>query len=159
MTAAAIRQSAANFPYCLANLWPDAARRNISRDSFDRYTAGLTPDLRIMDFVDAQPEFTKAVWDYLDILVTDARLARGREMLGTHRTAFDAVEKAYGVDRYIIAAIWGIESKYSTHGRRPQCAALHRDARLRRPQAGLFQGRISERAGNPASRRPARPIN
>jgi membrane-bound lytic murein transglycosylase B len=116
MTAAAIRQAAANFPYCVANLWPDAARRNISRDSFDRYTAGLTPDLRIMDLVDAQPEFTKAVWDYLDILVTDARLTRGREMLTTHRATFDAVEKAYGVDRYIIAAIWGIESNYSTQG-------------------------------------------
>jgi membrane-bound lytic murein transglycosylase B len=116
MTADAIRQAAANFPYCLANLWPDAARRNISRDSFDRYTAGLTPDLRIMDLVDAQPEFTKAVWDYLDILVTDARLTRGREMLTTHRTIFDAVEKAYGVDRYIVAAIWGIESNYSTQG-------------------------------------------
>lgn len=114
MTAAAIRQAAANFPYCVANLWPDAARRNISRDSFERYTAGLTPDLRIMDFVDAQPEFTKAVWDYLDILVTDERLARGREVLATHRAIFDAMEKAYGVDRYIIAAIWGIESNYST---------------------------------------------
>lgn len=116
MTAAAIRQAAANFPRCVANLWPDAARRNISRDSFERYTAGLTPDLRIMDFIDAQPEFTKAVWDYLDILVTDARLARGREMLATHRATFGAVEKAYGVDRYIVAAIWGIESNYSTQG-------------------------------------------
>jgi lytic murein transglycosylase len=114
MTAAAIRQSAANFPHCVANMWPDAARRNISRESFDRFTAGLTPDLRIMDFVDAQPEFTKAVWDYLDILVTDERLARGREVLTTHRASFDAVEKAYGVDRHILAAIWGIESKYST---------------------------------------------
>jgi lytic murein transglycosylase len=114
MTAAAIRQSAANFPYCVANMWPDAARRNISRDSFERYTAGLTPDLRIMDFVDAQPEFTRAVWDYLDILVTDERLARGREVLTTYRASFDAVEKAYGVDRHILAAIWGIESKYST---------------------------------------------
>jgi hypothetical protein len=116
MTADAIRQAAANFPYCVANLWPDAARRNISRDSFDRYTAGLTPDLRIMDFVDAQPEFTKAVWDYLDILVTDERLARGREILAIHRPVFDAMEKAYGVDRFIVAAIWGIESNYSTKG-------------------------------------------
>lgn len=114
MTAAAIRQAAANFPNCVAGLWPDAARRHISRASFERYTAGLTPDLRIMDFVDAQPEFTKAVWDYLDILVTDARLARGREMLSAHRATFDAVEQAYGVDRYIVAAIWGIESNYST---------------------------------------------
>src|SRR5262245_47276994 len=69
-----------------------------------------------MDLVDAQPEFAKAVWDYLDILVTDARIARGREMLATHRAIFDAVEKAYGVDRYIVAAIWGIESNYSTQG-------------------------------------------
>jgi lytic murein transglycosylase len=116
MTAAAIRQSAANFPQCIANTWPDAARRGISRDSFERFTSGLTPDLRIMDFVDAQPEFTKAVWDYLDILVTDARLQRGREVLAANRATFDAVEKAYGVDRYIIAAIWGIESNYSTQG-------------------------------------------
>ena len=27
---------------------------------------------------------------------------------------FDAVEKAYGVDRHFIAAIWGVESNYST---------------------------------------------
>ena len=67
-----------------------------------------------MDFVDAQPEFTKAVWDYLDILVTDARMTRGREVLAQHRAIFDAMEKAYGVDRYIVAAIWGIESNYST---------------------------------------------
>lgn len=114
MTAAAIRDAAANFPACIANFWPEAARRNISRESFERYTAGLTPELRIMDLVDAQPEFTKAVWDYLDILVTDARLTRGREVLTQHRATFDAVEKAFGVDRYIVAAIWGIESFYST---------------------------------------------
>lgn len=116
MTASAIRQSAANFDNCIANYWPDAARRSISRASFERFTANLTPDLRIMDFVDAQPEFTKAVWDYLDILVTDARLARGREVLSTYRAAFDAMERAYGVDRHIVAAIWGIESNYSTQG-------------------------------------------
>ena len=33
---------------------------------------------------------------------------------------FDAVEKAYGVERYIIAAIWGVETKYGTvAGERP----------------------------------------
>jgi lytic murein transglycosylase len=37
-------------------------------------------------------------------------------MLTTHRAIFDAMEKAYGVDRYIVAAIWGIESNYSTQG-------------------------------------------
>lgn len=114
MTAAAIREAAANFDNCVASMWPDAARRNISRDSFERFTAGLSPNLRIMDLLDAQPEFTKSIWDYLDILVNDDRLARGREILAQDKAQFDATERAYGVDRYTITAIWGIESNYST---------------------------------------------
>lgn len=114
MTASAIRQAAANFSHCVASMWPDAARRNISQQSFERFTQGLTPDLRIMDLMDSQPEFTKAIWDYLDILVNDNRLAKGREILAKYKPQFDAVEKAYGVDRYIVASIWGIESNYST---------------------------------------------
>jgi lytic murein transglycosylase len=94
-------------------MWPDAARRNISKESFERFTAGVAPDLRIMDLLDAQPEFTKSIWDYLDILVNDNRLAKGREILAQYKAQFDAAERAYGVDRYTIAAIWGIESNYS----------------------------------------------
>jgi lytic murein transglycosylase len=114
MTAAAIRQAAANFDGCVASMWPDAARRNINQKSFEQFTAGVTPDLRIMDLLDAQPEFTKSIWDYLDILVNDDRLAKGREILARYKTQFDATERAYGVDRYTIAAIWGIETNYST---------------------------------------------
>ncbi|MCF8470649.1 MAG: lytic murein transglycosylase, partial [Parvibaculum sp.] len=68
MTADAIRNSAANFDRCVAGFWPEAARRGVSEASFRRFTADLSPDLRIMDLMDSQPEFTKAVWDYLDIL-------------------------------------------------------------------------------------------
>ena len=114
MTASAIREAAANFDNCIASMWPDAARRNISQESFQRFTTGLAPDLRIMDLMDSQPEFTKSIWDYLDILVNDNRLAKGREILAKYKVQFDATEKAYGVDRYAIAAIWGIESNYST---------------------------------------------
>jgi len=114
MSANAIREAAANFDNCVASMWPDAARRNISQASFQRFTAGLTPDLRIMDLMDSQPEFTKSIWDYLDILVNDVRLAKGREILAKYKPQFDAAEKAYGVDRYVIAAIWGIESNYSS---------------------------------------------
>jgi membrane-bound lytic murein transglycosylase B len=114
MTASAIRQAAANFDNCVAAMWPEAARRNITQDNFQRFTAGLQPDLRIMDLMDSQPEFTKSIWDYLDILVNDNRLAKGREILTKYKAQFDATEKAYGVDRYTIAAIWGIESNYST---------------------------------------------
>ena len=115
-----ILAAVADFKNCLKRMWPDAARRGISRASFDAHTAQLEPDVKIMDFVDAQPEFTRAFWEYLDLLVTDERLAKGREILSQHANAFAAAERAYGVDRYIIAAIWGIETKYgAVPGDRP----------------------------------------
>ena len=72
-------------------LEPAAAHRGVSRSVFQKYagsltpdlrimdlldnqpefTKSLTPDLRIMDLMDNQPEFTKSFWDYLDVLVTD----------------------------------------------------------------------------------------
>jgi lytic murein transglycosylase len=116
MTADAIRASAANFHGCVQRLWPAASRRGVSRNTFAKYTAALTPDLRIMDLLDNQPEFTKSVWDYLDILVTNERIERGRALLEKYRSVFDAVERGYGVDRYTVAAIWGVETNYGTLG-------------------------------------------
>jgi lytic murein transglycosylase len=116
MTATAIRAAAAHFDHCLARLWPQAARRGVPRSVFDAQVSRLTPDLHIMDLLDAQPEFTKSLWNYLDILVNDARIENGRAVLAQYHAIFDAVEKTYGVDRYIIAAIWGVESNYGTQG-------------------------------------------
>ena len=116
MTADAIRAAAADFGNCVAGLMPAAERRGIGRDTFEHYTAGLTPDLSIMDLLDAQPEFNKSPWDYLDTLVSDERIARGRELLAQYASVFAAVERAYGVDHYILTAIWGVESNYGTKG-------------------------------------------
>ena len=120
MTAEAIRAAAANFPSCLEAMWPEAARRGVPRAVFEAQTARLTPDLRIMDLLDAQPEFTKAIWDYLDVLVSEDRIQNGRAILARHKGVFDTVEKSFGVDRHIVTAIWGVESNYGTQvGQRP----------------------------------------
>src|SRR5947207_3693451 len=37
-------------------------------------------------------------------------------MLAKYKATFDKVEKDYGVDRYAITAIWGVESHYGTLG-------------------------------------------
>ena len=112
MTAEAIRAAAADFPNCLERMWPEAARRGVSRETFINHTAALTPDLRIMDFLDAQPEFVRPLWDYLDGLVSDQRVRMGQEVLAKHREIFEQVERTYGVDRHIITAIWGVESRF-----------------------------------------------
>lgn len=116
MTPQALASASADFGNCLERLWPEAAKRGVSRATYEKYALTLTPDMKIMEFMDSQPEFTKALWDYLDQLVTEARIVRGREILAQYSAVFDQVEKTYGVDRYIITAIWGIESNFSTSG-------------------------------------------
>ena len=120
MTAEAISAAAAQFGNCIAGARHEAAQRGVTPANFERYTAGLTPDLSIMEFLDSQAEFIESIWDYLDTQVSDERIERGRELLMQYASVFAAVERAYGVDRHIIAAIWGIESDYSTFvGDRP----------------------------------------
>lgn len=116
MTPQAIATARANFGHCIASLWPQAAKRGVARRTFDAATRGLQPDMKIMELLDRQPEFTRPIWDYLDDLVTEERIATGRYIIEHNRAAFEAVEKVYGVDPYILTAIWGIESNYGTQG-------------------------------------------
>lgn len=110
----AILAAAANFDRCISSLWPKAAARGVSRATFEAATRGLEPELKIMELLDTQAEFTKPIWEYLDIFINEKRIAGGREVVRRHGAVFDAVERAYGVDRHILAALWGVESLYGT---------------------------------------------
>ncbi|MFW8595690.1 lytic murein transglycosylase [Cribrihabitans neustonicus] len=59
-----------------------------------------------------QTEFKRSLEDYLSIAVSDERVAKGRAAFARHRSTLAALERAYGVDAEIIAAIWGLESFY-----------------------------------------------
>jgi membrane-bound lytic murein transglycosylase B len=108
----AISADAANFKQCIARLGRQAEQRGISQAIYIRETRDLDPDMKILELMDRQPEFTKAVWDYIDQLVAERRIAQGREMFAAHRGAFQRIEQTYGVDPYVVAAIWGIESNF-----------------------------------------------
>ncbi|MGU3495507.1 lytic murein transglycosylase [Xanthobacteraceae bacterium A53D] len=112
----ALAQAEANFPNCVASMQPLAQAKGISPATYNRIVAGLTPDMKIMEFMDSQPEFSRTMGAYVNMLVSESRIKRGREMLALHKATFDRVEKAYGVDRFAIAAIWGIESSYGSPG-------------------------------------------
>lgn len=73
---------------------------------------GLEPDRSILALLDSQPELDRAVWDYLDLIVSDERIMRGRAKLAEHEALLDSIEAAHGVDRHILVAIWGIESTF-----------------------------------------------
>lgn len=62
-----------------------------------------------------QPEFTRAIWEYLDSAVSDARVATGREKRAAHSDAIAAASKAFGVPGEVLVAIWGIESNFGSN--------------------------------------------
>ena len=62
----------------------------------------------------SQTEFTKTIWDYLDIAVSDERVRLGRDAVANHTALLERIEAEYGVDKEIVAAVWGLESAYGT---------------------------------------------
>jgi membrane-bound lytic murein transglycosylase B len=111
----AISQDATNFKQCIAQLGGQAQQRGIAPAIYNRETRDLDPDMKILELMDRQPEFTKAVWDYIDQLVAERRIAQGREMFAAHRATFQRIEQTYGVDPYVVASIWGIESNFGAN--------------------------------------------
>ncbi len=67
---------------------------------------------RVIELDRAQPEHTRAIWDYLDVAVSPQRIAQGQEKLQQFRAPIDAAAARHGVDPAILVAIWGLESKY-----------------------------------------------
>ncbi len=73
------------------------------------------------------------------------------------RRLFDAVERAYGVDRHIVAAIWGVESNYGTlGGDRPVIRSTATLACVGR-RRDFFRDEFLADAGNPRSAATSRP--
>lgn len=110
--ALAPQPAAASFDSCLAGIRADAAKRGVSGATFDRVMAGVTPDSKVIESLQFQPEFRTPIWDYLATLVDEQKVAEGRAMMARHARALASAEKKYGVDRFTIAAVWGVESDY-----------------------------------------------
>lgn len=93
--------------YALAN--------DISKKTLDAVLPKLELDTEVIRLISNQPEFTKAVWEYIDTAVSKKRVQKGRKLLAIHSEILDKVEKVYGVQPEYIVAIWGLESSYGVN--------------------------------------------
>ncbi|NVO26281.1 lytic murein transglycosylase [Donghicola sp. C2-DW-16] len=111
-----VTEIAANSGYdaWLAAFHGRAVSQGISEATLQRAFAGATylPDVVKKDR--NQSEFTKTLWDYLDSAASDARVNNGKDALRKHAKTLDAIEAKYGVEKEVVAAIWGLESAYGT---------------------------------------------
>ncbi|MGE0566128.1 MAG: lytic murein transglycosylase [Pseudolabrys sp.] len=101
-----------DFRQFLNELWPDAKAKGITRASFDLALKGVTPDQRVINATQRQPEYGRPVGDYVNGIASATRIANGKKKAVEWEKTFDAVEKKYGVERWILLSIWGMESSF-----------------------------------------------
>ena len=110
---------------CVVRLQALAVAQGVPAVAFERVMAGVVADRGVLDLLNAQPEFTTPIWDYLAGLVDDERATDGRAMLETHRELLSHVAQAYGVDAETVVAVWGVESDFGrVSGKRPLLQSL-----------------------------------
>lgn len=82
---------------------------------FDAAFYGVVYDSAVIQRDRNQSEFTKTIWEYLDSAASDGRIENGRAALAERAALFEAIEARYGVEKEVVAAVWGLESAYGTY--------------------------------------------
>lgn len=100
------------FDAFVKTLWPDAQAKGVTRATFDLAMRGVTPDQRVITATQRQPEYGKPVGDYINGIVSQGRITRGQAKQKEWAKTFDAVEQKYMVERWILLALWGMETDY-----------------------------------------------
>ena len=104
-----------DFRAYLESLWPQAKERGIERATFERALRGIPFDNEVATLSRRQPEYGRAVGDYLAGMVSAARIAGGTRRMNELRPVLDAIEQKYGVDPAVLIAIWGIETGFGAN--------------------------------------------
>ena len=105
---------AAGFPACVDGLKRAAGKAGIRQAVVREALDIAEPDARVLRLSRVQPERRIAIWDYLAFVVDDQRVREGRVAMRRHAAALRRAETRFGVNRHVIAAIWGVETDYGT---------------------------------------------
>ena len=131
----------ADFRSCLAGLKGEAAAKGVSGATYDAATSGVQPDMKILELMDNQPEFKTPIWDYLGFLVDEERVEEGRAAMSRAGSALAEAERRFGVDRHVIAGVWGVESNFGKDiGGRPLVQSLATLSCVPNRRQGYFRG-------------------
>jgi len=105
-------QKQKRFDAWLADLRSEAAAKGISKATLDSALSGVKPLPRVIELEKSQPEFKLTVQEYLDRVVPESRVMKGREALKQNGDLLQEVYGRYGVQPPILVALWGIETDF-----------------------------------------------
>jgi lytic murein transglycosylase len=105
-------QSSPAFERWVAGFRPRALARGVSDKTYTRVMGALKPDTRVYALQREQPEFREELWQYLNRRVSDFRVMTGRTRAREHEALLTRIERDYGIDRFLLVGLWGMESSF-----------------------------------------------
>ena len=100
------------FARWVASFRARALNRGISERTYDRVMDAVTPDPTVFEAVRSQPEFTELLWQYINRRCSEWRVITGKERAKEYASLLTRLEKDYGIDRYTLLGLWGMESSF-----------------------------------------------
>ncbi len=89
-------------------------KHNFEEDALRHLFKDVRINRKILTLMDRQWE-SKPYYKYWPLFITPLTIVKGKKELRNHKQLFDRIEEQFGVDREVIVAIWGIESRFGTN--------------------------------------------
>jgi len=89
-----------------------ARARGVSEATYQRVMGAIKPDTEVLGLERSQPEFREPMWQYINRRVSDWRIITGKARAIEHAALIERIESQYGVDRYLMLGLWGMESAF-----------------------------------------------
>lgn len=90
----------------------EARTKGISQSTLDAAFERVDLNERVIELNENQPEFSRAIWDYMDSAVSSDRVSKGHQMMRKYRKSMGRAERKHGVPSSVITAIWSLESNF-----------------------------------------------
>ena len=114
MARAEVNANAQGMPFSewLVGLRAEALSKGISAATLDATLTGLEPIPRVIELDRRQPEFTWTFRKYMESLVNEQRVEKGKIKLSENARLLNTIGKKYGIQPRFLVAFWGLETDF-----------------------------------------------
>ncbi len=112
--AAGAQSSDPKFAAWLRGVRAEALKAGVDAGTLDATLSEVEEIPRVMELARNQPEFKMTFDRYLEIVVSNERVTRGRALMAENRALIDRFAVPAGIPTSTVTALWGIESNYGT---------------------------------------------
>ncbi len=101
-----------DFSAWLREIREEARSKGIRETTLNAALNNLQPIPRVLELDRNQPEFKLTYRQYMERVVPQSRIEKGRKMLAENRALIDPIAKKYGVPANYLVAFWGVETDF-----------------------------------------------